>query len=153
MGNWKETYRGVVFPWHCDQFGHMNVRWYGHFFDDAAFQIWTVLGHGFKKMEDDGVHTVIAKSSIEFIHELCAGDLFVIETGFISFGEQWEYTVVHYAMHHPSLNDGTKDSECPADGHVASLPKGWWGRLVLLLTSYFLLLTSHISLNLPTYFT
>ncbi len=86
MGNWKETYRGVVFPWHCDQFGHMNVRWYGHFFDDAAFQIWTVLGHGFKKMEDDGVHTVIAKSSIEFIHELRAGDLFVIETGFIKCG-------------------------------------------------------------------
>lgn len=86
MGNWKETYRGVVFPWHCDQFGHMNVRWYGHFFDDAAFQIWTVLGNGFKKMEDDGVHTVIAKSSIEFIHELRAGDLFVIETGFIKCG-------------------------------------------------------------------
>ena len=86
MGNWKETNRGVVFPWHCDQFGHMNVRWYGHFFDDAAFQIWTVLGHGFKKMEDDGVHTVIAKSSIEFILELCAGDLLVIETGFIKCG-------------------------------------------------------------------
>ena len=45
-----------------------------------------MLGHGFKKMEDDGVHTVIAKSSIEFIHELCAGDLFVIETGFIKCG-------------------------------------------------------------------
>jgi len=54
----------------------------------------------------------------------------MIESGFISFGEQWEYTVVHYAMHHPALNDGVKDSECPADGHVASLPKGWWGRVI-----------------------
>ena len=86
MGNWKETYRGVVFPWHCDQFGHMNVRWYGHFFDDAAFQIWTVLGHGFKKMEADRIHTVIAKSTIEYMREVRAGDLFTIETGFLNCG-------------------------------------------------------------------
>ena len=44
MAAWMETYRGVVFPWHCDQFGHMNVRWYAHIFDDAAFHIWPLLG-------------------------------------------------------------------------------------------------------------
>jgi len=22
------TYRGTVYPWHCDQMGHMNVMWY-----------------------------------------------------------------------------------------------------------------------------
>lgn len=86
MSGWQRTYRGVAFPWHCDHFGHMNVRWYGHFFDDAAFQIWTVLGHGFKKMEADGIHTVIAKSTIEYLCEVAAGDLFVIETGFLKCG-------------------------------------------------------------------
>ena len=86
MSGWQLTYRGGAFPWHCDHFGHMNVRWYGHFFDDAAFQIWTVLGHGFKKMEADGIHTVIAKSTIEYLCEVAAGDLFVIETGFLKCG-------------------------------------------------------------------
>ena len=86
MSGWQLTYRGVAFPWHCDHFGHMNVRWYGHFFDDAAFQIWTVLGHGFKKMEADGIHTVIAKSTIEYMREVRAGDLFTIETGFLKCG-------------------------------------------------------------------
>lgn len=43
----------------------------------------------------------------------------LIEMGFNSFGEQWEYTVVHYTMHHPQLNDNEKDSECPDKGHVA----------------------------------
>ena len=88
MSNWRETYRGVAFPWHCDHFGHMNVRWYGHFFDDAAFQIWTVLGHGFKRMEEQGFHTVIARSTIEFVREIRAGDLFVIESGFIKCGNK-----------------------------------------------------------------
>ena len=86
MSGWQMTYRGVAFPWHCDHFGHMNVRWYGHFFDDAAFQIWTVLGHGFKKMEADRIHTVIAKSTIEYMREVRAGDLFTIETGFLNCG-------------------------------------------------------------------
>lgn len=22
------TYRGAVYPWHCDHMGHMNVMWY-----------------------------------------------------------------------------------------------------------------------------
>lgn len=43
----------------------------------------------------------------------------LIELGFNSFGEQWEYTVVHYTLHHPQLNDNAKDSECPDKGHVA----------------------------------
>jgi acyl-CoA thioester hydrolase len=86
MSNWMETYRGVVFPWHCDHFGHMNVRWYGGFFDDAAFQIWTLLGHGMKRMEEAGFHTVIARSTIEYKHEIGPGELFVIETGFVKCG-------------------------------------------------------------------
>jgi len=54
----------------------------------------------------------------------------LIELAFCSFGEQWEYTVVHYTMHHPQLNDESKDSECPAEGHVAVLPTGPMAYLV-----------------------
>lgn len=42
-----------------------------------------------------------------------------IEAGVLTFGEQWEYTNVHYYLHHPHLNDKDKDSECPGIGHVA----------------------------------
>jgi len=47
----------------------------------------------------------------------------MIELGFLSFGEQWEYTMVHYNLHHPHLNDNSKDSECPGKGHVAVSPE------------------------------
>ena len=30
------TYRGTVYPWHCDHVGHMNVMWYTHLFDRAS---------------------------------------------------------------------------------------------------------------------
>jgi acyl-CoA thioester hydrolase len=34
---WVELYRSVVMPAHCDLYGHMNVRHYAAFFDDAGF--------------------------------------------------------------------------------------------------------------------
>ena len=56
----------------------------------------------------------------------------LIELGFCSFGEQWEYTIVHNIMHHPQLNDQARDSECPAEGHVAVVPEGPLKYLVFL---------------------
>merc|ERR1711871_320426 len=76
--------------------------------------------------------TTLFYSLSTFIHENSHGLILgwnnrlwaacLIELAFVSFGEQWEYTVVHYSMHHPSLNDKAKDSECPTEGHVAVLP-------------------------------
>lgn len=51
---------------------------------------------------------------------LCA---IIIEIGTVSFGDQWVYTQVHYYLHHPHLNDKSKDSECPRIGHVSNLPE------------------------------
>ena len=34
---WVETYRGAVYPWHCDHMGHMNVMWYVGKFDEATW--------------------------------------------------------------------------------------------------------------------
>jgi len=28
MTEFHVTYRGTVYPWHCDHIGHMNVMWY-----------------------------------------------------------------------------------------------------------------------------
>jgi len=29
------TYKGCVYPWQCDQVGHMNIMWYVGKFDEA----------------------------------------------------------------------------------------------------------------------
>ena len=75
-----ELLRGVVHPWHHDIFGHMNVRHYAPFFDDASFFLYTTLNIPIRWMlEDHGVHIVSAKAETNFIKELTAGDGFVID--------------------------------------------------------------------------
>ena len=75
-----EILRGVVHPWYCDAFGHMNVRWYTHYFDDAAFHLWPLYWGSHKKMLDEfGVHTVTASATTRYQQEFVAGDLIIVE--------------------------------------------------------------------------
>ena len=39
-----ETYRGVVYPWHIDQIGHMNVQFYTARFDEATWHFLAAIG-------------------------------------------------------------------------------------------------------------
>ena len=72
--------RGVVHPWHHDHFGHMNVRHYAPFFDDACYHMWTALGLPYSLMQArHGIHTVTAEAKTRFLRELTAGDLIVID--------------------------------------------------------------------------
>ena len=89
-----EVYRGVVFPWMCDHFGHMNVRWYAHHFDDGGFHLWTMAGVSQREMRDRGTHVVVAQTTIKYIRELKAGDLILIRSGFVKVGQK---SVVHVA--------------------------------------------------------
>ncbi len=80
MSKHIEILRGVVHPWYCDAFGHMNVRYYSHFFDDAAFHIWPLYWGSHKKMQDEfDVHTVVASATIQFKKELVASDLILVD--------------------------------------------------------------------------
>jgi len=88
MGEWRETGRGCAFPWVCDQFGHMNVRWYAHAFDDAAFHLWSIYGIGQQWMLDRGIHTVAAHTATDFRLEVAAGGLFVVESAFSRVGSK-----------------------------------------------------------------
>jgi acyl-CoA thioester hydrolase len=75
-----EVLRGVVHPWHHDIFGHMNVRHYAPFFDDASFHLYARLGLVPDQLvAEHGVHMVSARAETNFLVELRAGDLFVID--------------------------------------------------------------------------
>ena len=39
-----ETYRGAVYPWHCDHMGHMNVMWYVGKFDEGTWNLFSSIG-------------------------------------------------------------------------------------------------------------
>ena len=88
MGEWRETGRGVVFPAHCDHYGHMSARWYVPFFDDAGFHIWSVFGCSHAFMRENGNETIAARYVIDFLQEMKAGDLLVIRSAFTRLGNK-----------------------------------------------------------------
>ena len=86
MSHWMETHRGVVLPCHCDQYGHFNVRWYAHAFDDATFHLWNRAGVDQPALVARGIAMVTARNTVNFKRELTAGDLFVVESGITRVG-------------------------------------------------------------------
>ena len=72
------TYRGAVYPWHCDHMGHMNVMWYVGKFDEATWYLFGALGlsRDFLRANDRGMAAV--EQNIAYKKELVAGDVVTV---------------------------------------------------------------------------
>jgi acyl-CoA thioester hydrolase len=79
MKNWFDLSRTIVLPAHCDSYGHMNVRNYAGFFDDAGWHILGMAGISLSEVRGRGLGTVIATLTIEFHHEIIAGQLALVK--------------------------------------------------------------------------
>ena len=75
---WFDLTRTVVLPAHCDGYGHMNVRHYAGFFDDAGWHILGMAGISLSEVKARGLGTVMASLTIEFHHEITAGQLALV---------------------------------------------------------------------------
>ena len=69
------TYKGAVFPWHCDEMGHMNVMLYVGKFDEATRHFFHELGitPAFIRESKHGMAAV--EQTIQYRRELLAGDI------------------------------------------------------------------------------
>jgi acyl-CoA thioester hydrolase len=85
---WHELGRTVVMPAHCDHYGHMNVRHYAAFFDDAGWHILARAGVSLTDLRSRGLGSVVATLTIDFHHELIAGQLVVIQGAITRVGEK-----------------------------------------------------------------
>ncbi len=85
---WYETHQTVVHPWMCDRFGHLNVRFYAHIFDDAAFALWPGCGVTLALFEQVGLHTVVAHTATDFKVELLPGSVVAVRSRFERLGTQ-----------------------------------------------------------------
>jgi acyl-CoA thioester hydrolase len=74
------TYRGTVYPWHCDHMGHMNVMWYVGKFDEATWHVLAAVGLSGPRLRQDGIGMAAVDQRIEYKRELVAGDLLVIHS-------------------------------------------------------------------------
>jgi acyl-CoA thioester hydrolase len=72
------TYRGTVYPWHCDHVGHMNVMWYVGKFDEATWSLFSALGLSAAFLRDNIRGVAAVEQAIAYKKELMAGDVVTI---------------------------------------------------------------------------
>lgn len=95
------THRGVVYPWQCDQNGHLNVMFYVGKLDEST---WTLIGDAGMTPEimRAGKHGMVAVDQrISYRKELFAGDLVTIRSAFL------EVRTKSFRFVHEMRNGGT----------------------------------------------
>jgi acyl-CoA thioester hydrolase len=95
------TYRGTVYPWHCDHMGHMNVMWYTGKFDEATWQLLSRLGLSRSRFANEGAGMAAVEQHIEFKRELRAGDLITVRSAVLEVKDK---TI---RLRHEMTNDET----------------------------------------------
>ena len=97
ISKWFETYRTIVMPAHCDHYGHMNVRHYAAFFDDAGWHRFARAGVSLSDLNSRGLGSVVAALTMDFHHEIKAGQLAMIRGAFTRVGtKSFEYALELY---------------------------------------------------------
>lgn len=88
MSELPVTYRGVVYPWHCDHMGHMNVMWYVGKFDEATWHVFGQLGltRSFLREHQRGMAGL--QQNIAYKRELYAGDMITVRSGILEIKEK-----------------------------------------------------------------
>lgn len=74
------TYRGTVYPWHCDHMGHMNVMWYVGKFDEATWQLFATIGLGPAALRASARGMAAVDQHIRYRRELLAGAVVSVDT-------------------------------------------------------------------------
>lgn len=101
MPNPIVTYQGVVYPWHCDHMGHMNVMWYVGKFDEATWRLFAMLGlsPGKLRAADRGMAAV--EQHIAYKREVHAGDTVTVLSTVVSSADK------ALTFRHEMFNDET----------------------------------------------
>ena len=81
MADLLETYRGAVYPWHCDHVHHMNVMWYVGKFDEATWNLFALLGITPSFLRDNARGMAAVDQRIAYLRELHAGDIVTVRSG------------------------------------------------------------------------
>src|SRR6476661_501743 len=97
------TYRGTVYPWHCDHMGHMNVMWYVSKFDEATWQLFSHLGLTNSRLQNDGTGMAAVEQNLQYKRELHAGDVITIRSAVLGVKDK------SIRLTHEMSNDETEE--------------------------------------------
>ncbi|MCP5367334.1 MAG: acyl-CoA thioesterase [Hyphomicrobiales bacterium] len=102
------TYKGSVYPWHCDQVGHMNVMYYVGKFDEATWNFFALLGMTRAFFRDQGRGMAALEQNIRYKRELLPGDTMEVRTRLTRI----EGKKVHFSHSMVNCQTGEVAAEC-----------------------------------------
>ena len=76
-----ETARGTMHEWQRDHMGHINVRAYMEFFEEACWQFYAMLGMTPSLLRSGALHLAAVQQNISYKKELHPGDTVAVRTG------------------------------------------------------------------------
>src|ERR1700722_9735242 len=82
------SYKGTVYPWHCDHMGHMNVMWYAGKFDEATWHLFARIGLTPSVLRDGRHGMAAVQQNIAYKRELMAGDIVEVESRILEIREK-----------------------------------------------------------------
>ncbi|NIB40590.1 acyl-CoA thioesterase [Pseudomaricurvus alkylphenolicus] len=109
-----ETNRAVVFPWHCDQYHHMNTRHYLAMFDDAGAHMMHHLGYSLEAGKETRQGWADVEHTIRYLQEVSNGALLKIESQPLEVGRK------SLRYRHVMSNVATGEKVATLDGVVLS---------------------------------
>jgi len=106
------TYKGTVYPWHCDEMGHMNVMWYVGKFDEATWQLFAAVGltAAWLRTNDRGMAAV--EQHLRYLRELMPGDVVSVRTRVLAVTDK--SLRFEHAMRHDVSGDAVATCELTA---------------------------------------
>jgi acyl-CoA thioester hydrolase len=88
MAELFETARGTVHTWQCDHMGHVNVRAYGEFFEEACWQLYNAIGITPSMLRGAQMHMAAVQQDISYKKELLAGDVIEVRSGILEIRDK-----------------------------------------------------------------
>lgn len=85
-------YRGTVYPWNCDHFGHMNVKFYIEKFDQANCNLFATVGLTPRYFRKNNMGMAALEQRILYKRELLPGDNVSIESAVLKMTNKTLHT-------------------------------------------------------------
>ncbi len=86
MAGYIETFRAVVYPWHCDHQGHMTTMHYVGMFDAAFWHLLSAFGFTRSYLAEREAGFFDVRDVIDYKAEQPVGSLVMIESGIVRVG-------------------------------------------------------------------
>jgi len=109
MGEMVTTHIGVIYPWHHDQMGHMNVQHYVGKFDEGTWNFFAEVGLTRAYLAENNIGMAAVQQNITYRRELMAGDRIEVRSGILEIGSK----TVRFV--HEMRNRGTGEIAAYAD--------------------------------------